>query len=150
MNDQLAFSGTEGLTAPQFIQAVRRKVFGDDNRHRDDRYMAEIASLCFTGEALEWYENLEDGVQTDWSVLRRALLARFPSAGLGQTLLYYKLLASHRLMQTVTIQHDGTLWFSMGRRLATTNPSCPRSAAVPLRKVDPTTISGWRILPPVV
>ena len=39
--------------------------------------MADHASIRFDGEALKWFESLEDETQTDWKRLRRALLARY-------------------------------------------------------------------------
>ncbi|KAG8921736.1 hypothetical protein FRC00_008290, partial [Tulasnella sp. 408] len=40
--------------------------------------MAGYASTCFAGEALRWYEGLDEDVQDDWKQLRAALLERFP------------------------------------------------------------------------
>ncbi|KAG8938729.1 hypothetical protein FRC04_007826, partial [Tulasnella sp. 424] len=39
--------------------------------------MADHASIRFDGEALKWFENLDDEIQTDWKRLRRAILARY-------------------------------------------------------------------------
>ncbi|KAG8917657.1 bud emergence protein 1 [Tulasnella sp. 417] len=40
--------------------------------------MAGYASTCFAGEALRWYEGLDEDVQDDWKKLRTAMLERFP------------------------------------------------------------------------
>ncbi|KIO32055.1 hypothetical protein M407DRAFT_118808 [Tulasnella calospora MUT 4182] len=43
--------------------------------------MALFASSYLIGDALYWYEGLEEDVQNDWSRLRPALLARFGRSG---------------------------------------------------------------------
>ena len=77
--EDIVFDGVEGLKSPEFIQAIRNKVY-EEKMADDSRHMALLASLCFAGPALEWFEELGDDVQTDWSLLRRALLARFPAS----------------------------------------------------------------------
>ncbi|KIO16604.1 hypothetical protein M407DRAFT_33748 [Tulasnella calospora MUT 4182] len=39
--------------------------------------MADYASIRFDGEALKWFESLEDETQSDWKLPRRAILARY-------------------------------------------------------------------------
>ncbi|KAG8964599.1 hypothetical protein FRC05_003764 [Tulasnella sp. 425] len=45
---------------------------------RDDAWMADLASTCFSGEALRYYDSLEPDVRYDWTLLRRALLTKYP------------------------------------------------------------------------
>ncbi|KAG8978325.1 hypothetical protein FRB90_008442, partial [Tulasnella sp. 427] len=39
--------------------------------------MADQASIRLDGEALKWFESLDDEVQTDWKRLKRAILTRY-------------------------------------------------------------------------
>ncbi|KAG8942786.1 hypothetical protein FRC04_003481 [Tulasnella sp. 424] len=39
--------------------------------------MADYASIRFEGEALKWFESLEDDTQTSWKLLRRAILSHY-------------------------------------------------------------------------
>ncbi|KIO16602.1 hypothetical protein M407DRAFT_33747 [Tulasnella calospora MUT 4182] len=70
------FTGTGDFTCHQFIRSVRELAL-KAQKQRDDDWMADNASILFDGEALKWFESLDDDVQTDWKRLRRALLARF-------------------------------------------------------------------------
>ncbi|KAG8987883.1 hypothetical protein FRB90_003077 [Tulasnella sp. 427] len=67
----------DGNEAEEFIQAVRRAAF-NENQDRNDEWMARFASTCISGKALRWYESLDDDVQESWKLLRKAILARYP------------------------------------------------------------------------
>ncbi|KIO30515.1 hypothetical protein M407DRAFT_242168 [Tulasnella calospora MUT 4182] len=75
MDDAIIFRG-EG-PCDDFLRAVRKAAF-DKGKHKDGDWMAGYASTCFAGEALRWYEGLDDDVQDDWKQLRTAMLERFP------------------------------------------------------------------------
>ena len=79
LGDEISFSGQKST---DFIQAIRTKAF-DEDKIEDTNYMVALTSLCLTGLALEWFEGLSDDVQTNWSLLRRALLARFTTSEAG-------------------------------------------------------------------
>jgi len=40
--------------------------------------MADFAATCFVGDALRWYDSLDDEVQENWKLLQRALLTKYP------------------------------------------------------------------------
>ncbi|KAG8960129.1 hypothetical protein FRC00_000843 [Tulasnella sp. 408] len=78
------FKGTSPDECETFVAAVRLRAL-DQGKHRDNEWMAVFASGHLRGEALYWYEDLEESVQNDWSQLRPALLARFGSRGKNPT-----------------------------------------------------------------
>lgn len=39
--------------------------------------MADLAALHFSGDALNWYENLNSEAQKDWNLLRKAVVQRY-------------------------------------------------------------------------
>lgn len=39
--------------------------------------MADLAALHFSGDALKWYESLDDDVQQDWNLLRKAVTRKY-------------------------------------------------------------------------
>ncbi|KAG8986180.1 hypothetical protein FRB90_004178, partial [Tulasnella sp. 427] len=72
----LSFSGS-GDDVLAFVQAVQRTAFLQ-NRQRDDAWIADFVSTCFSGSALVWYSTtLDKATQYDWSELRRAMIQRF-------------------------------------------------------------------------
>ena len=76
--DDLIFDGVNGLSGGSFVRTVRQqalsKGFPDD-----DKLIAHTAASYFDGAALDWYESLEEETQESWKLLRRALLARYPT-----------------------------------------------------------------------
>lgn len=75
MDDDIVFRG--GGACDVFLRRVRKVAF-EKGKHKDGDWMAGYASTCFEGEALKWYEGLDEDVQNDWKQLRTALLERFP------------------------------------------------------------------------
>ena len=65
-----------GLSPEDFIRAVRKHGFSE-KKARDNEYMADYAMTCFTDDALYWSETLSAEVQSDWSLLRPAILAEY-------------------------------------------------------------------------
>lgn len=51
---------------------------------RKDDWMADHASVRFDGEALIWFQGLDDEIQTNWRQLRRAILARYGLAAYAE------------------------------------------------------------------
>lgn len=72
----MVFEGTDPKECEAFVAAVRRRALEQD-KHRDNEWMAVFASTYLGGDALYWYEDLDEGVQNDWSRLRPALLGQF-------------------------------------------------------------------------
>lgn len=75
MDDDIVFRG-EG-PCDVFLRRARKVAF-EKGKHKDGDWMAGYVSTCFEGEALKWYEGLDEDVQDDWKQLRTALLERFP------------------------------------------------------------------------
>ncbi|KAG8964270.1 hypothetical protein FRC00_002958 [Tulasnella sp. 408] len=73
----ISFAGAPNETAAAFIQAVQRIAFMQ-NRVKDDEWIAEYASACFSDSALMWYLTLDEDTQTNWKKLRLALAQRYP------------------------------------------------------------------------
>ncbi|KAG8898826.1 hypothetical protein FRC01_010752, partial [Tulasnella sp. 417] len=76
----LVFEGTDPKECEAFVATVRRRGL-EQGKHRDNEWMAVFASSYLGGDALYWYEDLDEDVQNDWSRLRPALLARFGRRG---------------------------------------------------------------------
>lgn len=74
------FEGTDPKECEAFVASVRRRGL-ELGKHRDHEWMAVFTSSYLAGEALYWYEDLDEDVQNDWSRLRPALLARFGRRG---------------------------------------------------------------------
>lgn len=75
-SEPVVFEGTDPKECEAFVAAVRRRALEQD-KHRDNEWMAVFASTYLGGDALYWYEDLDEGVQNDWSRLRPALLGQF-------------------------------------------------------------------------
>ncbi|KAG8908888.1 hypothetical protein FRC01_007198, partial [Tulasnella sp. 417] len=56
-----------------------------EEKQTDNRWIADYASIRFDGDALKWFENLEDETQTDWRLLRRALLSHYSEPAYAET-----------------------------------------------------------------
>ncbi|KAG9027962.1 hypothetical protein FS837_004020, partial [Tulasnella sp. UAMH 9824] len=59
-----------------FIQSIQRVAF-QQNRIKDDEWIAELASTCFTDKALVWYLGLGKETQSNWTRLRVALVRHY-------------------------------------------------------------------------
>ncbi|KAG9033338.1 hypothetical protein FS837_002489 [Tulasnella sp. UAMH 9824] len=90
------FTGTGDLTCHQFIRSIREHAI-EAKKQRDDVWMADQASIRFDGEALKWFESLEDEVQNDWKRLRRAILARYAEPVYEETALPHPVLLTGEL-----------------------------------------------------
>ncbi|KAG8980543.1 hypothetical protein FRB90_007652, partial [Tulasnella sp. 427] len=75
-SSEILFTGGEGLSCHQFIRAIRERAL-EAEKQRDNQWIADYASIRFDGEALKWFESLEDDVQSDWQLLRRAIISRY-------------------------------------------------------------------------
>ncbi|KAG9015595.1 hypothetical protein FRB90_004772 [Tulasnella sp. 427] len=73
--DAVEFSGDRSCY--EFLRSVRTVAF-KNGKHKDGDWMAGYASTCFVAEAARWFEDLDDEVQGDWKLLRKALIERFP------------------------------------------------------------------------
>ncbi|KAG8979619.1 hypothetical protein FRB90_008045, partial [Tulasnella sp. 427] len=48
-----------------------------EGKVRDLKWTAAFASSLFFGNALRWLEGLDEGIQHDWNLMRRAILQRW-------------------------------------------------------------------------
>ncbi|KIO32054.1 hypothetical protein M407DRAFT_19079 [Tulasnella calospora MUT 4182] len=81
--ETLTFKGTGPEECEQFVSAIRRRALAE-GKHRDNEWIAYLASSCFVGEALYWYEGLDQAVQSNWRHLRHAILERFGQGSQSQ------------------------------------------------------------------
>ncbi|KAG8930524.1 hypothetical protein FRC00_001098 [Tulasnella sp. 408] len=79
ITENFVFTGLDGLNCHQFIKAIRENAL-KEGRQRDYEWMADFASIRFEEEALQWFESLGDETQSDWRLLRRAILSRYAEA----------------------------------------------------------------------
>lgn len=75
----VVFRGLPGEPCEEFIRCVRGRAFSE-GKQRDNEWICDFASTCFTGRALRWYEELDEEIQQDWKLLRQALLRQYPPA----------------------------------------------------------------------
>lgn len=76
----IIFEGRDDEPLEPFLRAFKKHAFAL-GKQRDNDWLADFASVCFDGEALRWFESLDEEVRTDWRVLRPALLERYPPLG---------------------------------------------------------------------
>lgn len=76
IDENFEFTGTEGIPYQEFLKRVRGAAFRQ-GRSRDSEWMADMASLHISGDALKWYESLDDDVRQDWSLLRKAIIGKY-------------------------------------------------------------------------
>jgi len=78
--DDLIFRGAnrDDDACEEFIFTIRRWAFAKE-LSEDDGLVARYASVCIAGDALRFYETLDEDVQRNWKLLRQALLARYPA-----------------------------------------------------------------------
>ncbi|KAG8895850.1 hypothetical protein FRC00_006805 [Tulasnella sp. 408] len=76
--DDIKFEGKGGKEAEDFVAAVK-KIALKQGKHQDSEWTAAFASSCFCGTALRWFEDLDETVQSDWKLLRRAILQQWPA-----------------------------------------------------------------------
>lgn len=62
-----------------FLLAVKKEAFAKW-KERDDVWIARLAESHMGGEALVWYEDLDQETQDSWKLLKRALLLRYPAS----------------------------------------------------------------------
>ncbi|KAG9037234.1 Transmembrane osmosensor, partial [Tulasnella sp. UAMH 9824] len=78
------FKGTNPEECEVLVATIRRQAL-ERGKQNDNEWVALFASSYLIGDALYWYEDLEESIQKDWSRLRPALLARFGRKGLPTT-----------------------------------------------------------------
>ncbi|KIO21942.1 hypothetical protein M407DRAFT_28498 [Tulasnella calospora MUT 4182] len=76
LDENIVFNGTNGTSYQDFIQQIRRIAFSQ-HRSREFAWMADFAALHFSGDALDWYESLDNEVQKDWDLLRKAMAQKY-------------------------------------------------------------------------
>ncbi|KAG9039732.1 hypothetical protein FRB95_007159 [Tulasnella sp. JGI-2019a] len=74
--EHITFDGKDSEDVTVFLQSVKRVAL-DQERQRDDKWMADYVEACLTGEALRWFSTLEESALCSWKTLRDAFLHRF-------------------------------------------------------------------------
>lgn len=77
-DEEFTFNGVDSLGYQEFLQQVRRTAF-NKGKSQDFAWMAALAALHFSGDALKWYERLDDDTQKDWNLLRKAVVDKYGS-----------------------------------------------------------------------
>ena len=77
ISEEVHFSGTGGPPeCREFVRSVRQQAL-KEGKSRDDEWIADYAATCFTDEAFDWFESLDEDVRLDWKLLRRELLIKY-------------------------------------------------------------------------
>ncbi|KAG9022446.1 hypothetical protein FS837_006355, partial [Tulasnella sp. UAMH 9824] len=71
------FKGKNGVECENFIQTIR-DVGWTEGKLQDGLWMANFASLHYSGKALKWHSDLPLDVRQDWFKQEKALLERWP------------------------------------------------------------------------
>lgn len=79
-DEEFTFNGVDSFGYQEFLQQVRRTAF-KEGKSRDAAWMADLAVLHLSGDALMWFETLSDDVQQDWNLLKRAIIQKYGGKG---------------------------------------------------------------------
>ncbi|KAG8943246.1 hypothetical protein FRC04_003113 [Tulasnella sp. 424] len=71
------FRGKDGAECESFIKSIRETAW-KEGKLQDALWMANFASLHFSGKALKWHSTLSLDVRQDWFKQEMALLERWP------------------------------------------------------------------------
>ena len=82
--EDTVFTGLEGPNVAQFVRIARVNALQQD-RSKDDEWIAQWTAADLDGPAFFWYEGLSEDIQESWKLLRRELLIRWaaPNPDLG-------------------------------------------------------------------
>lgn len=105
----ITFGGSPGESPTLFVRSIQRLAFQQD-RVDDDRWIAHYVSTCFDGDALLWYSELDEQIQSSWRSIRIALLRRYPPTT-GTGVLSVPGLALSPASTTVTAKSSGEVGF---------------------------------------
>jgi hypothetical protein len=72
MDSRKSFTGSSSAECSLFIAAIYEEAF-EKGKLDDPRWIANFASISFTGKARRWWENLGRDTQQDWRKLEQAL-----------------------------------------------------------------------------
>ncbi|KAG8941818.1 hypothetical protein FRC04_004060, partial [Tulasnella sp. 424] len=73
---KILFYGESAEEAEDFIFAIKERAYAE-GKQKDNAWIADFASICFAKKALRWYEELNEETQSDWKLLRQAILAKY-------------------------------------------------------------------------
>ncbi|KAG8986352.1 hypothetical protein FRB93_005348 [Tulasnella sp. JGI-2019a] len=75
--DDLEFRGGPDEDVSRFLGAIRRAALLQ-GKHSDEEWMRTYVESCLRGEAMEWFNEMDAGVDTmNWRTLSKAFLRRF-------------------------------------------------------------------------
>jgi len=76
-NNELFFLGTSAGECEAFIRNVRKYAF-TYSKQDDDKWLSDFVATCMDSDALRWYEDQTEEIQSSWRLLRKAMLANWP------------------------------------------------------------------------
>ncbi|KAG8911229.1 hypothetical protein FRC01_005835, partial [Tulasnella sp. 417] len=82
----IIFTGGSAEEAEDFIFAIKKRAYSK-GKHKDNVWIADFVSVCFAKKALRWYERLDEEIQDDWKLLKRAILDEYEVASLPSSTL---------------------------------------------------------------
>ncbi|KAG9048438.1 hypothetical protein FS837_012886 [Tulasnella sp. UAMH 9824] len=85
-SSKILFLGESAEEAEDFIFAIKERAYAK-GKQKDNVWIADFASICFAKQALRWYEELDEETQSDWKLLRRAILAKYTHAPSSATII---------------------------------------------------------------
>ncbi len=76
MEPDIAFSGGSGKECKAFLHSVMKQAH-DNDKSRDDDWIADFVGAHLVGDALVWFIRLPKETRQDWDLLAAALLERY-------------------------------------------------------------------------
>ncbi|KAG8894843.1 hypothetical protein FRB99_000952, partial [Tulasnella sp. 403] len=75
----VVFRGIDGVECDSFVRHVRRKAV-NEGKLQDSAWMANYAAGAFAGDALRWYDTLDEETKGSWNLLQTALFLKYPAS----------------------------------------------------------------------
>lgn len=126
-SSQLVSRGTSGSEAEDFIVSIH-KVAQSAGRIRDNLWTADLAVPRLASDALRWYAKLDEEVQADWRLLRRAILREYSSDNLSRSIERWV----RRLSEQINITSH-TYSSDQERNLPTAAAAFPPASSLPVK-----------------
>ncbi|KIO31783.1 hypothetical protein M407DRAFT_19296 [Tulasnella calospora MUT 4182] len=126
----LSFSGAPEEKAAAFIQNLNRRAFAQ-GKSKDDEWLAQYAAACLSHDALVWYYDLAEEVQSSWRKLCPALLREFSKKPASPPAANAALEVESDIMPTATARSNRSSTPARSNRSSTPARSNPTPAAAP-------------------
>ncbi|KAG8894122.1 hypothetical protein FRB99_001496, partial [Tulasnella sp. 403] len=73
------FRGIDDIECDAFVNHVRRRAI-EEGKLKDPVWMADYAAEVFGGDALRWYDTLDEETKGNWNLLQTALFRKYPAS----------------------------------------------------------------------